>query len=123
MKLSDLPAIGQPIDAGLFAGITTKHDGTHCAVVLLADKPAKDVTWKQAMVWAKKLDAELPARPVSALLFANLKDQFEARWHWTCEEQDSSYAWLQLFTSGYQFGYAKSFQARARAVRLIQLTP
>ena len=28
MNLSDLPAIGQPIDAGLFAGITTKPDGT-----------------------------------------------------------------------------------------------
>ena len=123
MNLSDLPAIGQPIDAGLFAGITTKPDGTHCAVVLLADKPAEDVTWKQAMAWAKKLDAELPGRPVSALLFANLKDQFEPRWHWTGEEYDISYAWGQLFNDGNQYYDGKSYEGRARAVRLIQLTP
>ena len=122
MKLSDLPAIGQPLDAGLFAGITTKPEGTHCAVVLLADKPAKDVTWKQAGAWAKKLGAELPARPVSALLFANLKDQVEVRWHWTSEEFDSSYAWIQDFNYGYQNDGVKSYGGLARAVRLIQLT-
>jgi len=122
LKLSDLPAVGQPLDAGLFAGLTTKPDGTHCAVVLLADQPAKDVTWKQAMNWAKKLDAELPARPVSALLFANLKPEFEPCWHWTCEALDSSCAWCQYFYYGYQFSSGKSFAGRARAVRLIQLT-
>lgn len=121
MKFSDLPAIGQPLDVGLFAGITTKPDGTHCAVVLLANKPAKDVTWKQAMNWAKKLDAELPARPASALLFANLKAEFEPRWHWTCEALDSSYAWNQGFDYGFQYYGGKSFAGRARAVRLIRL--
>jgi len=122
LNLSDLPAIGQPLDAGIFAGITTKPDGTHCAVVLLADKPAKDLTWMKAMNWAEKLGAELPARPVSALLFANLKAEFAPRWHWTCESDDSSYAWNQYFFNGGQGYYGKSFDARARAVRLIQLT-
>ena len=122
MNLSDLPAIGQPLDAGIFAGITTKPDGTHCAVVLLADKPAKDMTWKQAIAWAKKLGAELPARPVSAQLFATLKGEFEPRWHWTCEDLDSSCAWGQGFSDGLQGFSVKWFEARARAVRLIQLT-
>jgi|GEM_PF-1213998 len=122
LKLDTLPAIGQPLDAGLFAGLTTKPDGTHCAVVLLADKPAEAVTWQQAMAWAKKLDAELPARPVSALLFANLKDHFEPAWHWTCESYDSSYAWFQYSYGGYQNNIDKSYAGCARAVRLIQLT-
>jgi hypothetical protein len=122
MKFDTLPAVGQPIEGGLFAGVTTKPDGTHCAVVLLADKPAKDLTWKAAMNWAEKLGAELPARPVSALLFANLKAEFDPSWHWTCEQFDSSYAWRQFFGNGNQLISDKSFQARARAVRLIQLT-
>ena len=77
MKLSDLPAIGQPLAAGIFVGLTTRADGTHHAVVLLADKPPTDLGWRQAMDWAKGIDAELPTRPVAALLFANAKDQFE----------------------------------------------
>lgn len=123
MKLDTLPAVGQPLEGGLFAGLITKPDGMHCAVVLLADKPAKRLTWKQAMAWAKKLKAELPARPASALLYANLKPEFEPSWHWTCEEFDSSDAWLQNFYYGFQkFNGYKSFEAHARAVRLIQLT-
>mgnify|MGYP000092967193 FL=1 len=35
-SLCELPAIGQPLMGGTFAGITTQADGTHCAVILLA---------------------------------------------------------------------------------------
>jgi hypothetical protein len=122
MNLSELPSIGQPLDAGIFAGLTTRPDGTHCAVVLLADKPAKLLTWKASLTWAKKLKAELPTRPVAALLFANVKAQFEPEWHWTSEAYDSSYAWVQTFSGGLQGYDTKSFEGRARAVRLIQLT-
>lgn len=31
MKLQDLPKLGTAIDGGIFAGLTTKPDGTHCA--------------------------------------------------------------------------------------------
>ena len=71
---------------------------------------------------AEKLKAELPTRPVAALLFANAKAQFESDWHWTSEAYDSSYAWYQGFIYGIQISFSKSFEARARAVRLIQLT-
>jgi len=37
-SLCELPAIGQPLMGGTFAGITTQADGTHCAVILLADR-------------------------------------------------------------------------------------
>jgi len=122
MNITDLPALGQPLEAGTFAGLTTRPDGTHCAVVLLADKPAKNLTWKASLAWAKKLKAELPTRPVAALLFANAKSQFEPEWHWTSEAYGSSYAWDQYFCNGYQDFSIKSFEGRARAVRLIQLT-
>ena len=122
MNFNDLPAIGQPLEAGTFVGLTTKPDGTHHAVVLLADKPEKRLTWKASLAWAKKLKAELPTRSVATLLFANAKAQFEPEWHWTSETSDSSYAWLQYFSDGSQSIITKSVEGRARAVRLIQLT-
>jgi hypothetical protein len=121
--LSQLPALGAAFEGGVFAGITTKPDGTHCAVVLLADQPDKPLPWKAAMAWAKKLKAELPARPVSALLYANVRSQFDPVWYWTCEEFDGSYAWGQLFHYGSQYDIHKSYEGRARAVRLIPLAP
>ncbi len=123
MKLSDLPALGQPLDAGIFAGITTKADGTHCAVALLADKPAEHLDWDDAMAWAQGLQAELPTRPVAALLYANVGDQFEKAWHWTADT-DKAYdgcAWGQYFDFGIQIDISKSYEGRARAVRLIPL--
>ena len=121
MKLTDLPAVGQPLAAGIFAGLTTTKAGAHCAVILLTDKPEGLLTWKKAMNWAEKLDAALPTRADSALLFANLKDQFDPHWHWTSEELDGSSAWHQGFGYGLQGNVHKSFEGRARAVRLIPL--
>lgn len=122
MKLNELPAIGQTVEGGIFAGLTTTKDGEHCAVILLEDKPGNQLTWEAAMKWAETLNAALPTRPVSALLFANLGDSFEKDWHWTSESWDGSYAWTQDFYYGYQNGNLKSSEGRARAVRLIQLT-
>jgi len=123
MKLNELTALGQPIEGGIFAGITTTKDGKHCAVILLEDKPGKRLTWAAAIKWAEKLKAVLPTRPVAALLFANVGDQFVKEWHWTSEEYegDGSYAWSQTFYYGTQYGNRKSYEGRARAVRLIQL--
>jgi hypothetical protein len=121
VALCDLPHIGQPLLGGLFSGVTTKKDGTHCAVVLLPARPAEDLNWKAAMQWAKDVDAELPTRPVAALLFANLGDQFDREWHWTSEEYGGSYAWYQYFLGGFQSYGRQSYEGRARAVRLIPL--
>ena len=124
MHLKDLPALGQPLEGGTFAGLTTRPDGTHHAVVLLADTPGSRLTWAQATEWAGSLNAQLPSRPVAALLFANAKAAFEEAWHWTADEdpEDSAYAWFQGFDGGYQYINHKSYEGRARAVRLIQLT-
>ena len=101
LSFTNLPAVGSALEGGTFAGLTTRKDGTHCAVVLLSDK-GTDLTWKRAMNWATKLEAELPTRPVAALLFANIKDQLEPRWHWTREAYDASYAWHCTFSNGFQ---------------------
>lgn len=122
ISLSTLPAIGAALHGGIFAGLTTRKDGSHCAVVLLPDQVAS-ITWKKAVNWAQKLEAELPSRPVAALLFANVKDQLRPAWHWTSESYDASYAWYcHFFFSGSQDYGLKSYGGSAVAVRLIPLT-
>jgi hypothetical protein len=124
VRLSELPAIGAAMFGGVFAGLTTQPDGTHCAVVLLADKPDSRMNWGDAMKWAERINAALPARPVAALLFANLRSEFEEAWYWTSEscDFDGSCAWLQYFLYGGQSYSHKSYEGRCRAVRLIQLS-
>jgi len=122
MIFSDLPQLGATLDGGIFIGLTTSKDGTHYAVALLADKPEGELTWKKAIAWADSVGGTLPTRPVAALAFATVKDQFEPTWHWTADEYDGSCAWYQLFCYGDQYFNHKGDTLRARAVRLIQLT-
>jgi hypothetical protein len=121
LTIASLPAVGQPLEGGIFAGVITTKEGTHCAVVLLAAKPDARLPWKKAMAWAEQVGGQLPSRPVAAMLFANVKGQFEAAWHWTSEEFDGSYAWCCSFLNGYLYSLHKSFEGCARAVRLIHL--
>ncbi|MDO8904000.1 DUF1566 domain-containing protein [Hydrogenophaga sp.] len=121
ITIAELPAIGETLEGGIFAGLTTKPDGTHCAAVLL---PAQgtDLNWKAAKAWAAKQDGELPSRPVAALLFANLKEQLRPSWHWTADEDGASFAWRCYFDYGLQLSNHKSYEGSAVAVRLIHLT-
>lgn len=121
ISFSALPAIGSTLEGGTFAGITTRKDGTHCAVVLLSDKGI-DLNWMKAMNWAANLEAELPTRTVAALLFANVKDHLEPRWHWTSEPDGASYSWNCFFVDGSQNFNHKSYEGCAVAVRLIEVT-
>lgn len=123
LTIATLPALGATLEGGTFAGITTRKDGTHHAVVLLPEQ-ATDITWKKATAWAEALGAELPSRPVAALLFANARDKLQPRWHWTSEthEHDASYAWYCFFYDGDQGNDHKSSEGCAVAVRLIPLT-
>jgi len=114
-------ALGSQLEGGTFQGILTLPNGTHAAIVLLADKPSERLTWKQAKDWAQSVDGELPARPAAAMLFANAKDQFEPKWHWTSEAFDGSYAWVQDFDGGGQYWGHVGDKTCARAVRMIPL--
>ena len=121
IRLSDLPAIGKPLDGDHFAGITTNSKGQHYAVVLLPEQ-GSDLTHAKAKAWAKKLGGELPTRPVAAMLFANLKKLLREEWHWTADTQGASFAWVCGFGYGGQNYDHKSFEGSAVAVRLIPLS-
>lgn len=121
VSLADLPALGAPFAGGIFAGITTRKDGTHHAVIRLPGNGTK-LTWTKAKAWAKKQGGELPTRPVASLLFANVKATLPSGWHWTSEEYDASFAWICTFLNGLIYDYHKSYEGSAVAVRLILLT-
>lgn len=120
IKFTTLPALGEELAGGRFAGITTAAGGVHCAVVLLPAH-ADGLTWERAKAWAAEQGGELPTRPVAALLYALSKPALQERWHWTSEayEFDASYAWYCNFLSGYQNLDLKSYECCAVAVRLI----
>jgi hypothetical protein len=123
ISFAKLPALGAPLDGGIFVGVITQPDGTHSAVALLPDR-AEDVTWQAAKDWAAGLNAQLPTRPMAALIFANTQDRPQSGWHWTCEEvkDHASYAWDCHFFSGNQDSNLKSCEGSAVAVRLIHVT-
>ncbi len=118
MNLKDLPTLGAPLDSGIFVGVITQQDGTHSAITLLPDY-AEDLTWQAAKDWAAGLNAQLPTRPMAALIFANTQDRPQSGWHWTSEEQKdhASFAWGCYFDDGYQGSGLKSFEGSAVAVR------
>lgn len=121
ISFAALPALGAALEGGIFAGVITKQDGTHCAVIRLPENGGA-LTRKRAMDWAKKQGGELPSRPVAAMLFANVKATLPEDWHWTSEEYNASYAWLCSFFHGDQSISNKSSEGCAVAVRLIPLT-
>jgi hypothetical protein len=120
MKFKDLPKLGEKLDGGIFAGLTTRKDGTHHAVVLLPSK-CRNLNWGDAKAWAAKQGGELPSRSVAALLFANVKDQLRPGEHWMSDEDGSHYAWYYDFGCDFQNDRRKSYTYSAVAVRLIAL--
>jgi hypothetical protein len=106
-----------------YAGIILGDDGKPSHHLILLPGDVDDVTWAQAKEFAEKAGGELPTRREQALLFANLKDQFEDRYYWS-SEQHASYdgcAWYQYFVYGYQNYDSKSAEVRARAVRRLTI--
>jgi hypothetical protein len=103
----------------LYAGLLLGDDGNPSHHLVLLPDRAEEVTWDAAVEFARKAGGELPTRREQSLLFANLKDQFEAAWYWSGEqyEGNGSYAWNQIFHGGNQYGYHKSYEGRAVAVR------
>jgi hypothetical protein len=123
IKFSELPALGAPLGGGIFVGAITQPDGNNVAVTLLPDQ-AKDVTWQAAMDWAKAQDAQLPTRPMAAMIIANTQHRPQSDWHWTCEEVKNyaSCAWYCFFYYGLQFISHESDVGAAVAVRCIHIT-
>lgn len=101
--------------AGLILGKEGKPD--HHLVLLPGE--AQEVSWSAAREWAAGMGGELPTRRELALLYANLREQFERLWYWSSETQEprAQLVWGQNFTSGIQTMYGRPFRGRARAIR------
>nr|WP_314607359.1 DUF1566 domain-containing protein [uncultured Janthinobacterium sp.] len=105
----------------IYAGLILGKDGAADYHLFLQPGAVTGVKWQAAMDWAKKLGHSLPTRAEQALLFANLKHEFEPRYYWSNEQAGPSDAWGQYFGGGTQhYGY-RSYEGRARAVRRLEI--
>lgn len=105
-----------------YAGLVLDADGLASHHLVLLPGEAENITWPNAKDWATKAGGVLPTRQEQALLYANLKAEFQPRWHWSAEEHESngSGAWGQNFNYGNQDINGKSYEGRARAVRRVR---
>ncbi|NKI68912.1 DUF1566 domain-containing protein [Collimonas pratensis] len=106
-----------------YAGLLLGKNGEPDQHIFLLPGQATDVTWQAALAFAKKIGGDLPTRREQSLLFANLKEEFEARYYWSSEQHsvNSHYAWGQYFSSGFQLNNRKVYCFRARAVRRLAI--
>ncbi len=106
-----------------YAGIILGKDGAAPHHLILLPGEAESITWKDAKAWAAKAGGELPTRREQALLYANLKDQFQELSYWSCEQHAalSDYAWFQSFDTGTQHYYGIILKLRARSVRRLEI--
>ncbi|WP_426104496.1 DUF1566 domain-containing protein [Massilia sp. TSP1-1-2] len=106
-------------DGEQYAGLILGKEGKPDHHVVLLPGEAQEVSWSAAGEWARGAGGELPTRRELALLYANMREQFERVWYWSCEPQEprAQLVWGQNFTSGIQTMYGRPFRGRARAVR------
>ena len=118
-----LPRIHSTYAGGTVMGVMGGENGQPDYLLLdLGVEPANDVTWQQALDWAKSVGGELPTRREQAMLFANRREgQYKPRWYWSCAPYagDERYAWGQHFDYGTQTTNHKDCTIRARAVRRV----
>lgn len=123
-RILTVPAITMELSEGEhYAGIIFDAEGkpTHHLILLPGER--ENIKWNDAADWAKMNDGSLPTRQEQALLYANLKGQFEDRAYWSSEAHasDSDYAWCQDFRVGHQGYITTSYELRARAVRRVNV--
>ncbi len=121
------PSIGEywPEQGGIYAGVARGRDGERdYHLILSTEAPKEDLTWQAALDRAKSISADghsdftVPTRFESALLYANLQDQFDTDyWYWTSTQCSESYAWNQYFYYGSQLISSKVYERRCRFVR------
>ena len=121
------PKIGEywPGQGGIYAGVARGLEGAaDYHLILCTEAPKADFKWQAALDFSKTITADghsdfrVPTRFESALLYANLQDQFDTdQWHWTSTQFSESHAWLQGFLNGTQGSSLKSYERRCRCVR------
>lgn len=106
-----------------YVGTLISADGTKRHHVILLPGEAAADNWPAQLAWAESMGGELPDRCEGALLFATLKDEFQAEAYWTREQHAAyaDYAWCQGFGYGGQDTTRTYSKLRARAVRRVAL--
>ena len=119
-----LPAVQVELHHGeRYAGLVLAADGMPSHHLILLPGDADEVNWEAAKQFAAKTGGELPTRAEQAILYGNLKSEFEQRYYWSCEQHaaNADYAWYQYFLNGTQDSNFKSASLRARAVRRLPI--
>lgn len=118
-----MPRINSTYAGGEVMGVMAGQDGKPDYLLIdLGVEPANDVTWQEALDWAKSVGGELPTRREQSVMFGNRREgQYQPRWYWSCEQcaGDERCAWVQNFYDGYQLFTRKVDHLRARAVRRV----
>lgn len=121
------PKIGEywPGQGGIYAGVCRGRDGEpDYHLILCREVPEQEFKWQAALDHAKTIEADdhkdftVPTRWESALLYANLQDQFDTDyWYWTSTQYSEDLAWHQYFYYGLQYYSLKVFERSVRFVR------
>ena len=132
LRALNLPPLGiyWAEEEGVFVGIR-KHEGGEIAVVVPTD-PASDIDsapWKDAITKASAFktkdhqDFVAADRFDLALAYMNAPELFKKNWYWSATPYAglASYAWVQSFDYGLQYGNHKGGGYRARAVRRVKI--
>ena len=116
----NLPAIGEPYEGGIYAGLTLLGNRVKALVLLPGDEELK---WKDAIAWAEKQDGVLPSRVDALILWQNLPNEFKKEAYWTGTQlaASSGYAWYQNFGYGGQLINDIRYKLRARSVRRLEI--
>lgn len=122
-----VPRIGAqwPGEDAIYAGIVRGDEGQpdyHLLVPTAPELQRADLTWKDAMDWARAFEGAgyvVPNRRELRVLIAGVPELFEPEWHWSSEQYagNPSYAWAQHFSDGNQNNYHHSNEFRCRLVR------
>lgn len=98
-----------PGQGGKFRGIVRGEAGQGDYLLIEHVDELPHGNWQAAKDAAAALEVDghkdftLPTCAEAAQLYANAKDEHETDdWYWTSEPLGASYAWVQLFSNGYQ---------------------
>jgi hypothetical protein len=117
----DIPAANE---GERYIGTILRADGSGHHIYRLPIVRGQNMTWNDAMAYAKDQAAELPDRVEGALMFASREEaEYEEAWYWTREQHagNDDYAWCQNFGYGYQSYYHKSLSNRVVLVRRVSI--
>lgn len=98
----------------------THPDGKTVHTILLPGD-SDGAPWSTQMEWAKSIGGELLSRPMQAIAYELMPEEFQKTAYWSNAQPSgtSNSAWSQGFSNGNQNYFSKSTKLRARAVRQI----